>query len=429
MGITQETIRNRTIFCRDNIEIMKGMDSDSIDLIYLDPPFNKKKLFTAPIGTSAEGASFSDYFSESDVKDEWVQTIREDEVELFNFLNGIKFVGNNYNYCYLCYMAIRLIECHRILKDTGSLYLHCDLTMSHYIKLMLDFIFGEKKFLNEIIWHYTGGGRSKNYFSRKHDSIFWYKKGVKHTFNIDSVRVPYDENSGYAKSGITAKSGKKYMPHPNGTPRDNVWAIPIINPMSKERKGYPTQKPLALLERIIEASSNEGDIVFDPFCGCATTCLAAERLGRQWIGIDISYKAFELIKERLSDEMESNKNLFNIDVNTDIHDRTDVPKRTDSGGIGTALIKKYVYIISNSKFKGEYKVGIASNVKNRLNSYQTSDPDRSYKLEYKLLTHEFRHIESAVHEHFKARHEWVKADLSDIIKEIERISNNLKLFL
>ena len=147
-------IKNRTIFCKDNLDILEGINSNSIDLIYLDPPFNKNKVFTAPIGTSAEGASFSDIFREEDVKDEWLKTIEEDHDELYKFLCGIKNRGNEYNFCYLCYMAIRLIECQRILKDTGSLYLHCDPTMSHYLKLLLDVIFGEKNFRNEIIWHY-----------------------------------------------------------------------------------------------------------------------------------------------------------------------------------------------------------------------------------------------------------------------------------
>ena len=154
----QSTIKNRTLFCKDNLDILQNIDSHTIDLIYLDPPFNKKKVFTAPIGSSAEGASFKDYFREEDVKDEWLQTIKEDHIELYNFLNGVKNISSNkqylYNYCYLAYMAIRLLEMHRILKDTGSLYFHCDPTMSHYIKLLMDIIFGEKNFRNEIIWCY-----------------------------------------------------------------------------------------------------------------------------------------------------------------------------------------------------------------------------------------------------------------------------------
>ncbi len=152
--------------------------------------------------------------------------------------------------------------------------------------------------LNEVVWHYTGGGRSKTYFSRKHDVLFWYRKTKEHVFNIDSMRVPYKETSGYAKSGITSKSGKQYLPHPDGTPVDDVWDIPIINPMSKERMGYPTQKPLLLLERIIKASSNPDDIVLDPFCGCGTTVEAAKILDRQFVGIDISSFAIDLVRDK-----------------------------------------------------------------------------------------------------------------------------------
>ena len=203
---------------------------------------------------------------------------------------------------FLCFMGVRMLEMKRVLREDESIYLHCDPTAGHYLKELMDAVFGRKNFRNEIVWHYTGGGRSKRYFSRKHDTILLYSKGRRYTFNVDEIRVPYKETSGYAKSGITAKSGKKYLPNPKGTPIDNVWDIPIINPLSKERTGYPTQKPLVLYERIIRASSNKSDTVLDPFCGCATTPVAAERLGRQWVGIDIWNKAHETIISRLQSE-------------------------------------------------------------------------------------------------------------------------------
>ena len=175
----QATLKNRTIFCKDNLDILQNIDSQTIDLVYLDPPFNKKKVFTAPIGSSAEGASFKDYFREEDVKDEWLQTLKEDHIELYNFLNGIKNIISNkhylYNYCYLAYMAIRLIEMYRILKDTGSFYFHCDPTMSHYIKLLMDIIFGEKNFRNEIVWHYD------NRLSQSRSNFF---KGTRYFISI-----------------------------------------------------------------------------------------------------------------------------------------------------------------------------------------------------------------------------------------------------
>ncbi|MBC6411680.1 MAG: HNH endonuclease, partial [Hyphomonadaceae bacterium] len=168
----------------------------------------------------------------------------------------------------------------------------------------------------------TGGGRSKRYFSRKHDIILLYTKGKTWTFNVDAVRVPYKDTSGYAKSGIVAKSGKRYTPHPDGTPVDSVWDIPIINPMAKERTGYPTQKPLALLERIIKASSHESDLVFDPFCGCATTLVAADRLRREWAGVDLSPLAIKLVDERIAKD----RGLWG-----GVTALTEPPRRTDLG--------------------------------------------------------------------------------------------------
>ncbi len=224
-------------------------------------------------------------------------------------------------------MRPRIAELYRVLKKTGSFYYHCDWHASHYVKIMLDQIFNANNFQNEIIWHYTGGGRSKSYFSRKHDSIFLYTKTDSYTFNVDSIRVPYKETSGYAQSGITSASGKKYMPNPLGTPIDDVWDIPIINPLSKERLGYPTQKPLSLLERIIEASSNKGDVVLDAFCGCGTALVAAQKLGRHWIGIDISPTACRVMAQRLWDtfRLEENKDFQLINMLRNEAQLRDIP--------------------------------------------------------------------------------------------------------
>ena len=181
----QENIKNRTIFCRDNLDILRGIDTDSIDLIYLDPPFNKKKTFTAPIGSSAEGASFSDIFREEDVKDEWLKEIEEEYYSIHELLHAVKNIEGrtSYNFCYLAYMAIRLMECHRVLKETGSIYLHCDSTMSHYLKLILDCILGEKNFKNEIIWCYGKWTNVATMFQKNHDTILFYvKSNGKHTF-------------------------------------------------------------------------------------------------------------------------------------------------------------------------------------------------------------------------------------------------------
>ena len=476
-------VANRTIFCKDNLEILQGINTQCIDLIYLDPPFNKKKRFTAPIGTSAEGASFKDIFTQADIKDEWIQTIKEDHDNTYHLLNAVKNIEGKTsdNFCYLAYMAVRLIECHRILKDTGSLYYHCDPTMSHYIKIMLDCIFGEKYYIGNIIWkRHTSVQKGSQYESRKWgyvtDDIFHYTKN--NTYKIVTTRLLYNNeiekkfplvdakgrryyddtahlfrNKGmgerpnlcyewkgfknpypsgwrlsrerldeeYKKGNIVIENGKiqrrKYAKDYEGVPVGNLWND-ILPVSGDERVGYPTQKPRTLLERIIKASSNEGDIVLDPFCGCATTCVAAEKLNRQWIGIDVSIKAYELVQTRIKDEVYAEGLVKGEDGNLpQIHFRTDPPQRTDKE-INTKD-KKYVYIISHPLHKGWHKVGIASNVKSRFNSYQTSDPQRQFKLEYSILTEHYRELEQHLHAKLENKFEWVKASVQDIVKEME----------
>lgn len=309
-------IKNRTIFCRDNLEVMRGIDDACIDLIYLDPPFNKKKKFIGVTGTVAEGASFYDYFHQEDVKDEWLGLIADKYSSLYNYIQGISDVGHKSNKYYLCYMAVRLLEMHRILKDTGSIYLHCDQTMSHYLRLLMDSIFGQDNFQNNIAWCYSSQSQATKWFPRKHDEILFYTKGASWTFNADAdpIRVPYKldkmpkrinkhtrTGSGQWKGGTETELLDR---HSKGKLIEDWWVI-TFGPNSPERTGYPTQKPLALLIRIIEASSKSGDIILDPFCGCATTCVAAEKLERKWIGIDVSDKAYDLVKLRLEQEVPS----------------------------------------------------------------------------------------------------------------------------
>ena len=425
-------LKNRTIFCKDNLDILQGINSNCVDLIYLDPPFNKNKKFTAPIGSSAEGASFKDWFREEDVKDEWLQTIKEDYDGIYQFLTSVRNLSSFqsrknkhylYNYCYLCYMSIRLIEMHRILKDTGSIYLHCDPTMSHYLKILMDLIFGEKNFRNEIVWGYSNSGRSKKNFSRKHDIIYYYSKSNHYKFDyklpisrkyLDTHYTQKDDKG--RRCRIRMDFGKKRVYYPeNGMSCNDWWKdIPSVNSIAKERTGYPTQKPLILLERIIQASSNKGDIVLDPFCGCATTCVASENLDRQWIGIDVSHKAYDLVRQRLKNEVQ--KDLFDPDKETKY--TTVPPKRTDTNG--DERPKKYIYVISNEQFGANiYKIGIAKDYKSRFNSYQTSDPFRAYKLKFYFLTPYYREIEKYIHKKFNALGEWVHADLENIKRAIE----------
>ena len=437
--MNDSNVTNRTIFGRDNIDILEGINSDCIDLIYLDPPFNKKRVFTAPIGSSAEGARFKDIFRQEDLKDEWVQTIKEEHFSIYELLNAVKNIEGrtSYNYCYLAYMAIRLMGCHRILKNTGSIYLHCDPTMSHYLKIVMDTLFGYTNFRNEIVWAYRKWTNVTRDFQKNHDIILRYSKTNTFTFNeLYNEDTPqskkhlkgWDTNKIKGISQLIVYNVSKaqhkidngnydrivYKDQQRGVFMQDWWEISILNSQSKERVGYPTQKPLALLERIIKASSNKGDIVLDPFCGCATTCVAAEELHRRWIGIDVSVKSYELVKQRLAKEVENADTLFYENL---VHYTQNPPKRTDKDN--TSAEKKHVYIMSHPNYSGEYKVGIAGNVKSRLNAYQTSDPNRSYKLEYSLHTEHYREIEGCIHDKFENKHEWTRAKLNDIITAIE----------
>ena len=238
--------------------------------------------------------------------------------------------------------------------------------------------------------------------------------------SLEYVCYPSMERQYYKKAFRHTKMDEKGKYYVDTYIRD-VWDHDETKPtisQSHERRGYPTQKPLKLLERIIKSSSKENDVVLDPFCGCATTCIASEKLNRNWIGIDISIKAYDLVRERLTEEVEGKFDFQDKNGNgIKVHFSTDSPKRTDKNG--DDRLKKYVYIISHPKYPGEFKVGIAKDCDARLNSYQTSDPDRTYKLECGHLTHNFREIEKYIHAKFDNKHEWIKARLEDIKKEIK----------
>ena len=316
---------SNTLYTNDNLFILNGMNSNLVDLIYLDPPFNSKRLYSAPIGSKAAGASFKDMWTWQDVNEAYLETLAGKYPELTTLIASTGVTHSKAMMAYLTYMAQRIIEMHRVLKDTGSLYLHCDPTASHYLKVVLDEIFGKDNFRNEIAWCYRGAGYPKNDFGRRHDILFRYSKTQNYTFNLDAVREEYapatkERFAHYIGNKRKGKDFGEQTLNPLGKQPDDWWQIQPIAPSSKERTGYPTQKPLALLHRIIKASSNVGDIVFDPFCGCATTCVAAQQLGRKWIGIDIEKQAANILIERLSDDA----GMFKDFTNT-----TNVPQRTD----------------------------------------------------------------------------------------------------
>jgi len=321
--MTQRTFRN-VLYTNDNLYVLSGLNSESVDLIYLDPPFNSKRMYSASVGSKAAGASFKDMWTWKDVDEYYLDSLAVSLPELTRYIASIGKVHSKPMMAYLTYMSQRIIEMHRILKPIGLLYLHCDPTASHYLKILLDFIFGKNNFRNEIVWCYRGGGSSKKDFGRRHDSIFRYSKTGDYVFNADSIRIPYQaEGLGRTDDAMWGKhkgTDKVYKPNPLGKIPEDWWTINILNANDPERTGYPTQKPLALLKRIVLASSNEGDTVLDPFCGCATTCVAAQQLQRHWIGIDIEKQAVSVLVQRLSDA----GRLFRDFSATD-----QIPKRTD----------------------------------------------------------------------------------------------------
>ena len=341
-------VQNRTIFSNDNLAILRGIDTDSVDLIYLDPPFNSNRNYAAPIGSEAAGAAFKDTWTLSDVDNAWHGEIADREPALYQAIYAAELTHGKGMKSYLIMMAVRLLEMKRVLKKSGSIYLHCDATASHYLKMLMDSVFGKDNFRNEIVWNYEKWTNAARYFQRNHDIVLMYSLTDTYTFNKQYgelterqrqlIRAGYNTGSSSGKKivriydrknpnvqtklPIWTEEGRAIydVSMPKGKALNDVWKIAALNGQAKERLGYPTQKPINLLERIIKASSNPGDVVLDPFCGCATTCVAAERLQRHWIGIDISPKAVDLVRMRLENE---------IGILGNVIHRTDIPKRSE----------------------------------------------------------------------------------------------------
>ncbi len=315
-------IQNRILFFGDNLNILEEkVPDETFDLIYLDPPFNSDRNYNVlfkegKVDSTAQIHAFADTWEWTPQTVKLFEELKHSQNPQIAILTAslAEFIGQNTMMAYLVNMIARLIPLRRVLKSTGSIYLHCDPTASHYLKIILDIIFDKKNFRNEIIWCYRQGGRSENNFPKKHDIIFFYSKSDVWTFNADAIRVPYEGTGGYQTSGkgVTNKiTGRTYKPNPMGKIPEDWWDIPALAPMDKERLGYPTQKPEALLERIIKASTNENDWILDPFCGCGTTVAVAEKLHRNWMGIDISMQAINVIAKRLKDHYQGVK--INID--------------------------------------------------------------------------------------------------------------------
>ena len=405
-------VANRTLFIGDNLPILRGINSESVDLIATDPPFNKGVKAFEGITSAGKNVSYKDVWSWSDVQAEWTDTILGDHPALYSVIQAANAAAGDDMGAFLCWLAVRVLECHRVLKPTGSMYLHIDHTAHAYVKAMMDSIFGRKNFRNEIVWRRATSHNDARQYGRIHDTILYYVKTGKATWNGERIAMPKTQEemetaypqrdtrgpvrsenltgagvaggeSGKPWRGYDVSArGRHWAPPKNSDyaiyieknfipgyrklegvhqrldaldeaglvhhPQRGVWPglkryaaadkgkMPqdlILEPMGftnynkgPENTGYPTQKPIALYGRMIEASTEPDDVVLDPFAGCATTCVAAERLGRRWIGIDINEEARHVLRDRLQSEVTGS-----MAWDTLVKTPDEPPMRTDGG--------------------------------------------------------------------------------------------------
>ena len=427
-------LRPNSLYYGDNLEVLRNRDdfpNDSIDLIYLDPPFNSKRdynvIYKTPTGHDSDSqiTAFEDSWHWGDQAErEYLELVRQTNTDLSELIQALrKFLKETDMMAYLVMMANRLLEMHRVLKSTGSLYLHCDPTASHYLKILLDGVFGKENFRNEIIWKRTSGHSDAKGYGSVHDTILFYSKndptwtptyqaydpeyveqyyrykdpngrkwmsgdlgaaglqGGGYQYKWKGItriwRLPFEtmkklDESGkifYTKNGIPRI--KRYLDESKGLPTQDVWGdLESLRSWHQERLGYPTQKPLSLLERIIQASSNEGDIILDPFCGCGTAVHAAQKLNRKWIGIDITHLAISLIEKRMKDAFPG--------ISFEVHG---VPKDFD-GAVDLAKRDKYQFqwwacsLVNAQPYRGKKK-GSDTGIDGLI--FALEDPDESPK--------------------------------------------------
>ncbi len=406
--MAKANFNNRSLFHGDNLDFLRGINTGTIDLIATDPPYNKGRDFHSDPASLAAGASFQDRWSwDKDIHQDWVDQIKDDQPAMWEVIDMANHTWGNDMGAYLCWLGVRLLEMKRVLKETGSIYLQCDQTAGAYIKCLMDSIFEKKNFRNQIIWKRTGAKNDvKKQLANNYDVIFNYTNSDNFIWNNEATIIPYDlnnldektkkqyskvddagrlyqldnitdphqhppSNCTYEVMGVTrkwrwtkermqkeiekgsivqTKTGnvpryKRYLDEQQGKLIDTLWVdINNVQPFSKQSAGYPTQKPILLYERILKFSSNEGDMVLDPFCGCATTCVAAEKLKRQWVGIDIWKEAHKVVIDRLvktglaAPEGMEDKGGFLI-TQGKIFYSTAPPIRTDAGEVGAPKLK------------------------------------------------------------------------------------------
>jgi site-specific DNA-methyltransferase (adenine-specific) len=301
-----DELKTNVLYFGDNLEILhKYIPDNSIDLIYLDPPFSSKKDYNIISGevtgerSESQIKAFSGTWTwDQNVERTYYDILQAAPPQVATLIDALHSgLGSNDVTAYLVMMTSRLVELRRVLKDAGSLYLHYDPTAGHYLKLILDLIFGPTNFICDIICRYGTDGAGRRQFGGKQDTIFLYAKSSNYFFNPQEEKSYFEPKCGFSNI-ITEKDDKCYY---NRASMRDAWDIPGWRGNQPEMLSYPTQKPLALLERIIKASSHEGDVILDPFCGCGTALVAAQKLNRHWIGIDITYLAIRVMNKRFKD--------------------------------------------------------------------------------------------------------------------------------
>ena len=393
---TNQNFPDNVLYEADNLEILRGMNSETVDLIATDPPFNTKRNRASSAGFYVDNWKWGntgilpDQWKWNEVHPKWLEEIKDDHPALFKAIDAARDCQGDDTAAFLCFLSVRLLEMHRILKPTGSIYLHCDPTASHYIKMCMDAIWGKKNFRNEIIWRIgwvSGFKTQKRGWIRNHDTILYYLSSPKAAALFNKEYLPYPQ--GYVRRDGKPPTGK-------GIPLEDTWNCSradvldsiMIKSFSNEKTGSPDQKPLALYERIVKASSNEGDLVLDPFCGCATTIIAANNLNRRWVGIDrrvdarfhiltrlmgIPKKERERLKKFATDGAWLQKQMDNFDV----YYRAEAPERTDNRETKAPKLKG-VYVTENPHTHKEMKAALVGEFGCRCWGCNYEPPDDRY---------------------------------------------------
>ena len=386
---------NRGVYIADNLDFLRSLNTASVDLVCIDPPFAKSDTFVGdklrpplsaderenemrllhgwgiatpeqaddagiawPDDPKARGGYKDTWAWDEDIHEDWVTGIETTHPAVGKLLDATRYIHGEDTAAYLSFMAIRLIEIHRVLKVTGSLYLHCDHTASGYLRQLLDGVFGKDNFRNEIVWHYNTGGASRRHFSRKHDTIFYYAKSSACRFNTQREAYREEATNHFKETDdqgrayrIRTLGGKDYRYYKDeGRVCHDVWDINTLNAVAKERTGYPTQKPAVLAERIIRASTNPGDVVLDCFAGCAYAAVAAERIRqsdpeqeRIWAACDLNLRAWTVFKRQFNkggdlplltcNDQTTGQQVLGCEPTVTLHGPAELPTRTTSAEV------------------------------------------------------------------------------------------------